>query len=463
MLARRLVLAAAATLAVALLAAPAALAAPAGFSVPGRNSYSVPEAPASPDCGAHFCVHWVDEGIDAPRLKDTDGDGVPDYVERVLAIAEHVHEIENEKLGWREPLSDGALGGGEGEGEGKTDIYLAEIGPQLFGYAAPDGDEPDHGAPDHERPGEDERSPRRLHAYLILDNDYELFEFPHTKQGRDLKVTIAHEYNHILQFGYDADEDAWFAESTAVWMEDQVYNGINDYLRYVRQWVKLGETPLAANSEKEYGSAVWNEWLAHHCGRGLIREAWADAAQVKPDGFAVGAYEAAIRAAGGASFGHDFTRFAADVSEWRTGIGFRESGLYPDVPRQGTLEPGAPPVTRRLDHTTFSLLNVDPSPGRAVQVQATAPEGVAAGLALVGRIGSEGHGRTVKAVAYSRTGGTLTAELPDPSRFQRITAVVVNADARIDGYSAADMDWNYLAEEEPFTISGRIVGGAAAG
>ena len=53
-------------------------------------------------------------------------------------------------------------------------------------------------------------------------------------------MTLAHEYNHILQFGYDAYQDAWFAESTAVWMEDQVYNGINDYLRYVR--------PLGATS-----------------------------------------------------------------------------------------------------------------------------------------------------------------------------------------------------------------------
>jgi hypothetical protein len=411
--------------------------------IPGRDSYTVPEAPMSPDCGEHFCVHWVDQGLDAPRPKDTDGDGIPDYVERVLAIAEHVHEVENEKLGWREPLSDGTLGGGDGQ----TDIYLTEIGPQLFGYAAPDRGQTGPGG----------RPSRHLTGYLVLDNDYEPFEFPHTKQGLDLKVTIAHEYNHILQFGYDAYEDPWFAESTAVWMEDQVYNGINDYLRYVRRWVKLGETPLTANSLKEYGSAVWNEWLAHHYGRSLIRQAWAGAARSRPDGFSVAAYENAIRAAGGPGFGHDFTRFAADVAEWRTGIGFRESYLYPDMPRQGTLEPGAAPVTRRLDHTTFSLLRVPARAGRAVEVNATAPEGVAAGLALVGRIGSERHGRTVKAVAYAAAGGALTVTLPDPSRFQRITAVVVNADTSAAGYSARHLDWHYLTEETPFEVSGRVV------
>ena len=79
-------------------------------------------------------------------------------------------------------------------------------------------------------------------------------------------MTLAHEYNHILQFGYDAFQDAWFAESTATWMEDQVYNGIDDYLRYVRRWVKRWDTPLTTSSIKEYGSAVWNQWLAHRYG-----------------------------------------------------------------------------------------------------------------------------------------------------------------------------------------------------
>ena len=457
MRARRLAIAAVAALAVALPSTAAAAPAPspeqlpqppAAFERPGeginlsRNSYAVPEAPRSPACDANFCVHWVDQGLDAPRPKDSNGDGIPDFVERVLAVAEDVHHVENETLGWREPLSDGTLGGGHG----KTDIYLAEIGPQLFGYAAPDrGQAKANG-----------RAPHRLHGYLVLDNDYEPFEFPHTTQGRDLKVTLAHEYNHILQFGYDAYEDPWFAESTAVWMEDQVYNGIDDYLRYVRAWVKLWETPLTASSIKEYGSAVWNQWLAHHYGRSIIRQAWADAARARPDGFAVAAYERAIRAAGRSSFGRDFTRFAADVAEWRTGIGFRESDLYPDVPRQGALALGAPPVTRHLNHTTFSLIGIHAPSGRAVEVQVTAPDGVAAGLALVGRIGSERHGRTVRSVAYAEAGGELTARLADPGRFQRITAVVVNADATAAGYSARHLDWRYLTEETPFRISGRI-------
>ena len=95
-------------------------------------------------------------------------------------------------------------------------------------------------------------------------------------------MTLAHEYNHILQFGYDAYQDAWFAESTATWMEDQVYNGIDDYLRYVRRWVKRWDTPLTTSSIKEYGSAVWNQWLARRYGGSIVRQAWARAIHVQP-------------------------------------------------------------------------------------------------------------------------------------------------------------------------------------
>jgi hypothetical protein len=410
---------------------------------PNRNAYTVPQAPKSPRCGRHFCVHWVAEGIDAPNLTDSDNDGVPNFVEQVLRIAEHVHAVENDKLGWREPKSDGRVGGRHG----KTDIYLSQIGGELFGYAAPD----------RGQASKQHRIPRRLHGYLVLDNDYSAYEFPGTRPIDDLEVTLAHEYNHILQFGYDAFQDPWFAEASAVWMEDQVYNGIDDYLRYVRRWVRRWDTPLTASSIKEYGSAVWNQWLQRRYGSEIVRQAWARAIHVRPGGFSVNAYESAIRAAGPSDLGHDFARFAVAVAEWRTGQGFRESRLYPDMPRQGALPLDGRPLNRLLNHTTFTLLRVRPSRGRAVVVKATAPRGTAASIALVGRLGSERRGRTVTRRDYGRGGGRLRVRLADPHRFSRITAVVVNADATANGFSARRLDWRYLTDAVPFEIRGRLL------
>lgn len=409
---------------------------------PARHSYTVPEAPRSPACAGRFCVHWVAEGLDAPDLVDEngvdDGDGVPDYAEQVLKVAAHVHAIENGRLGWREPRSDGRRGGRRG----KTDIYLKELGRLLFGYAAPDLGQVPKG----------DRLPRRLHGYLVLDNDYSPLQYPGTKSAADLEVTFAHEYCHILQMGYDAYQDAWFAESTAVWMEDQVYDGIDDYLRYVRRWVHLYETPLTANSIREYGASVWNEWLVRNYGRDIVRDAWSRALHTRPGGFSVAAYESAIRAAGGPDFSLEFARFARDVAEWRTGARFREGDLYPDVPRQGSLPRDGRPLQRSLNHTTFQLLRVHPGAGRPVVVRAVAPRGVAAGLALVGRIGSERGGRTVSRLRFAQHGGAMRVRLGRPERFARITAVLINADTEAEGFSARRLDWNYLTDTAPFRV-----------
>jgi hypothetical protein len=410
---------------------------------PNRNAYTVPEAPKSPSCTQHFCVHWVAEGIDAPSLLDSNGDGVPDFVDRVQKVTEHVYSVENEKLGWRDPKCDGYEGGGNC----KTDIYLDEIGGALFGYAAPDKGQASKA----------HRLPRHLHGYLVLDNDYAPSEFPGTTSEHDLEVTVAHEYNHILQFGYDAYQDSWFAESTAVWMEDQVYNGINDYLRYVRRWVKRFDTPLTTSSIKEYGSAVWNKWLTRQYGRAIIRDAWARAVHTKPGGFSVAAYNAAIEAAGPSDFSHDFARFARDLPEWRTDKVFPEGDTYPDVARQGSLPLDGRVLSRELNHTTFQLLWVHAGAGRAVEVDVSAPLGHAAAVALVGRVGSERHGHAVRELTYKPQGGRMAVRIARPGRFSRLTAVVINADASAAGFSVRRLDWAYLTESAPFRVSARLI------
>jgi hypothetical protein len=407
-----------------------------------RHAYTVPEALDSPACTLHFCVHWVAEGVDAPDLTDANGDGVPDYVEQVEAVAEHVYAIENGKLGWRRPKCDGREGGLAC----RTDVYLDEVGEALFGYAVPDRDQATASR----------RLPRRLHGYLVLDNDYSPREFPGTTQEHDLEVTLAHEYFHVLQFAYDAYQDSWFAESSAVWMEDLVYDGIDDYLRYIRRWVRHFSTPLTADSTKEYGSAVWNMWLARRYGREIVRDAWARAIHTRPGGFSIAAYDSAIRAAGRSGFARDFAHFAADLPEWRIGTAFPEGGLYPDVAREGSLPDDRRIQLRHLDHTTFQLIRVQARGGRAVVLTVAAPHGVAAGTALVGRIGGERHGHAVSVRAFRHRGGRMVLRLRRPGRFSRITAVLANADTAASGFGARRLDWAYLADRAPFRVSARL-------
>ena len=411
------------------------LARPTDSPDPDGSSYTVPET--TPFCSTHFCIHYVTSSADAPNLTDANGNGIPDYVEQVDAVAEQVYATENGTMGWRPPKPDGIRGG-----DSRTDIYLVQLSGQLFGYSAPDL-------------GQKGRS---QYAYLVLDNDYSPSEFPHTLPLNDLEVTLAHEYNHVLQFAYDVNQDLWFYEASAVWMEDHVYPDINDYLRYVGRWDKRSKLPITVNNIKIYGSGVWNHWLAGRFGDAIIRNIWERAAAAKPSGFSIGVYNRAITRAtrvtrgGGQDFAHEFARFAAATAEWSTpgDFPYPDALLWKDVKRHGSLHPGRF-VIRKLSHTGFLLLNVKPRHVKAMRLLAGAHRGTRSAFALVCREGPVATGTVRTKLRFTERGGVRGVTLRDPGRCSRITAVLVNADTREGGFAFGD--WLYLHDHERFAAT----------
>ena len=78
------------------------------------------------------------------------------------------------------------------------------------------------------------------------------------------------------------------------------------------------------------------------------------------------------------------------------------------MPRQGALSAVGPERFGLLNHTTFQLLGWTSAAGSAVVVEVVAPDGAAAGLALVGRIGGEEEGEVGLAAALQApTGAAL--------------------------------------------------------
>src|SRR5215212_1472894 len=235
-----------------------------GETAANETGYSVAEH-NPPLCSAHFCVHWVDSSEDAPVSME--------YVQTMSAVFENVYNVENNQLGWRAPKSDGSRGcpGSAPDCMNKTDVYITDLGNEgIYGYSAPD---PNQG-----------RSLSQQ-AYLVMDNDYSAQQFP--KYGgnslQPMEVTAAHEYNHVLQFNYDVAQDTWMFEATAVWMEENVYTEVNDYLQYLAPWSQMSFVPITTfNSNrsddpanvKVYGDMTWNRWLEGKFGQDMPRIAW---------------------------------------------------------------------------------------------------------------------------------------------------------------------------------------------
>jgi hypothetical protein len=119
-------------------------------------------------------------------------------------------------------------------------------------------------------------------------------------------VTVAHEFFHAVQFAYDVLEDIWFMESTATWMEDEVFDDDNQNLDYLSaSSMRNGGVPVDDGDRSGfalYGNWVFIRFLSEYFGSAnspdptIVRDAWeyADGATGGPDLYSIQAFAQAI-------------------------------------------------------------------------------------------------------------------------------------------------------------------------
>ena len=117
--------------------------------------------------------------------------------------------------GYRQPKPDGGLGGNAQD----RHLRRRPAEPGLYGYCTTDQ--------------QTQSGPGRFDvwAFCVVDNDYA--GFPTNTPLENLQVTVAHEYFHAIQFAYDFLDDGWAMEATAAWVEDEVYDDVNDNVQYL--------------------------------------------------------------------------------------------------------------------------------------------------------------------------------------------------------------------------------------
>ena len=101
---------------------------------------------------------------------------VPDAIDEYQRVLEEVWQRIVVELGYRQPRSD--LAAPNHGPDGRTDIYLAELGQfGMYGYCTVD-------------------DIRHRAAYCVVDNDFADFLAP---AGQSLRVTAAHEFFHAIR------------------------------------------------------------------------------------------------------------------------------------------------------------------------------------------------------------------------------------------------------------------------
>jgi hypothetical protein len=218
------------------------------------------------ECSTNFCFHWVETTADAVSTTDSNSNGIPDYVQSAADIFENVRGVEVNDLGFRPPKPDTTSA--DNGGGAQSDVYFADVGGDgIYGYCT--SDDPNRTHLGGSYPFYD------VSAYCVVDNDFSQAQFGNEVFGLTaMEVTAAHEYFHAIQFAYDVSEDDWLMEGSAVWMEDLVYNDINDYYQYLPvSQMGLPFVPLDYSSpssddsltgQSKYGAFLFFRYLEDH-------------------------------------------------------------------------------------------------------------------------------------------------------------------------------------------------------
>ncbi len=206
-----------------------------------------------------FILHYTRSGADAVTSQ---------YAAAVAAIIDSVWKREINEFGWPAPPADC----GEG-GDTRYDVYLIDTlaDGTMLGYTEPQallGDNPATSATEG----------WASYSYLAIEND-----FDNDPDALALmRATLAHEFHHAIQFGYDLNDigGQWYYEATATWMETQVFPEEEDASPYVGDLFAtpdlcVGSTP----ADGRYDMRVYAEWLlidslARDYGRRAVQRLW---------------------------------------------------------------------------------------------------------------------------------------------------------------------------------------------
>lgn len=286
----------------------------------------------------HFLLHYTNQGADSIYQfnRQDSVTGVPNFIFEAGKAAERCWRRLVDTLGFRTPLSDGYYNGGTGGGgDGRMDIYFINAG-SYYGATVPESLQA--------------TLPQTATAYMLMENDY--YGFPGYEDDRvsALRVSIAHEFFHTIQFNLDLTETegsgdsrstAW-SEMSATFMEEEFYDEVNDYLDYLHyffffpQWsLRAGYYNPATNWQRwqsyhMYGSVVFPLFLKEHFGTAIIKEIWDGCASASGGNWWL-ATDVAIRDASADSLNLRilYPRFA--IWNLFTGPWARSGEYYPDA------------------------------------------------------------------------------------------------------------------------------------
>lgn len=225
------------------------------------QAFLAPPAKQKISLAGMFRVHYDTSGPGAAALLDANNFPIANsadaYADSVGWYFNDVFDREVGSLGYDSPMLPG---------QDHYDVYVSDIGYYgLTQTVSPIGG----------------FMPPRYSTYIEIDNDFRQF----FSKGMDgLKVTAAHEFHHAIQLTQYGlwGTDSYFLELTSTWMEDLLYDDVNDYYQYLKDPFSIPRGQFATpevsftrtNGLIEYSRAVWGKFVEQRYSPDVMRRAW---------------------------------------------------------------------------------------------------------------------------------------------------------------------------------------------
>lgn len=254
----------------------------------------------------HFNIHYTTEGENAIAITDSNTNNIPDRIEIIADAFEQSYAVEIEHMNYKLPPSFQ-------NGTKPYDIYVLDLN-NSFGITV--AESMDSTAWEQ----------KNVSSYILFDNDFIGSGF-HIQGEPAIKSTAAHEFFHAIQLGYVFRKfDSFFFELTAVWIEDHVFDEVDNYLYFMDYFFSAPDIPLNGVSftvptifKHIYGSCIFGFYIEENFGWDAIRQIW----HMMPDKSALTAANDLFRTFG-SNFENEFIKF----SIWNFFTGSRARSKY---------------------------------------------------------------------------------------------------------------------------------------
>lgn len=250
-----------------------------------------------------FTVYYQDSGADSTS---------DDYAAFIAATADEAYDLEITQLQYPKPPFTDA--------DSTYRIEIRNLPSGQYGFTAPTT-----------QLSNSRTGLRRSRAYISIDNNFLVTEGYATIGENGARITIFHEFNHVIQFGswgYDPlQHDKFLEEMTSVFFEIRSTPDVKDYLQYLPAY--FGAIDLSFDAIPNlgiYGQGIWMQYLSKRYGDDAVRKIWQNYSQVTSS--PVGAIQLLLNEKQ-SNFCSEYLKFGSEL--FTTGKRYHGVSIFPDA------------------------------------------------------------------------------------------------------------------------------------